>query len=298
MEPAALVEEGAEEYKGTFHSLGGNSMNIRILEKSEDVIKFILEDVDVAFANSLRRIIIAEVPTMAIDDVIIIENSSPLFDEIIAHRLGLIPLKTDLDTYVLPEKCECKGEGCANCQVALTLEVEATDGPMTVYSGHLKSQDPKIVPVSEKIPIVKLAKGQKLILEAYARLGQGKEHAKWQPVSVAAYKYLPIINLDYEKCDQCGACVEACPREILELKNGELVIGDVFNCNLCKSCEEACDLEAIKISYDDKIFIFTVEGTGALPPERILEEAAKILAEKAEQLIKEMEKSREIRRAL
>lgn len=280
-----------------FCSLGGDGMNIRILEKDENSIKFILEDVDVAFANSLRRIIIAEVPTMAIDDVIIIENSSPLFDEIIAHRLGLIPLKTDLDTYVLPEKCQCGGEGCANCQVALTLEVEATDGPMTVYSGHLKSQDPKIVPVSEKIPIVKLAKGQKLVLEAYARLGRGKEHAKWQPVSVAAYKYLPIINLDYEKCDQCGACVEACPREILELKNGELVIGDVFNCNLCKSCEEACDLEAIKISFDDRTFIFTIEGTGVLPPERILEEAVKILAEKADQLIEEMEKVKEVRGA-
>ena len=288
------MEEEAEESKHAFFTLGGTNMNIRILERREELIKFILEDADPAFANSLRRIMIAEVPTMAIDEVIVIENSSPLFDEIIAHRLGLIPLKTDLDTYVLPEKCECGGEGCANCQVALTLEVEATDGPMTIYSGHLKSQDPKIVPVSEKIPIVKLAKGQKLVLEAYARLGLGKEHAKWQPVSAAAYKYLPIINLDYEKCDQCGACVEACPREILTLKDGELVIGDIFNCNLCKSCEEACDLEAIKVSYDDKTFIFTIESTGALPPEKILEEAAKILAEKAEQLIKEMEKNREI----
>ncbi|MHA1861394.1 MAG: DNA-directed RNA polymerase subunit D, partial [Candidatus Ranarchaeia archaeon] len=73
-------------------------VELRILDKDEEQIRFILKDVDVAFANALRRTILTEVPALAIDEVVIVENSSALYDEILAHRLGLIPLKTDLDT--------------------------------------------------------------------------------------------------------------------------------------------------------------------------------------------------------
>src|SRR5512136_845511 len=116
--------------------------------------------------NALRRIGLAEVPAMAIDEVVMIENSSILQDEMIAHRLGLVPLKTDLDSYNLPEDCDCKSEfGCPQCRVTLTLNAESDEGTRPVYSGELVSENPAIVPVAEKIPIIKLAKGQKLKLE-------------------------------------------------------------------------------------------------------------------------------------
>jgi DNA-directed RNA polymerase subunit D len=123
---------------------------------------------------------------MAIDDVVILENSSVMFDELVSHRLGLIPLKTDLGRYNLPEDCDCKNAlGCSKCRVLLVLDAEATDRTRTVNSGDLISEDPESKPVSDSIPIVKLAPGQKIKLEAYARLGKGSEHAKWQPTAVS-----------------------------------------------------------------------------------------------------------------
>ncbi|MEM2133354.1 MAG: DNA-directed RNA polymerase subunit D [Candidatus Freyarchaeota archaeon] len=259
-------------------------MNIRILSKDTNNLRFLLENVDVAFANALRRIILAEVPTMAIEEVIIIENTSPLFDEILAHRLGLIPLKTDLENYVLPEECSCQGAGCTQCQLTFTLEREAEEEGVTVYSGDLKSQDPSVVPVSDKIPIVRLARGQRIVLEAYASLGQGKDHAKYQPVSTCAYKYKPIVQLEGDKCEACGECVTICPKGVLDLKNKSIVIKDVLNCSLCKSCEEKCEFDAIHVDADDSSFIFSIESTGALPPEKIVETAIEIFEKKVKQL--------------
>jgi DNA-directed RNA polymerase subunit D len=85
-------------------------VEIQILEKTDDFMRFIVRGVNVPFVNALRRIILTEVPTMAIDEIILLENSSILNDEILAHRIGLIPLKTDLDSYNLPEECECESE--------------------------------------------------------------------------------------------------------------------------------------------------------------------------------------------
>jgi DNA-directed RNA polymerase subunit D len=224
-----------------------------------------------------------EVPTMAIDEIVILENSSILHDEILAHRMGLIPLKTDLDSYNLPEECKCESElGCNLCRTNLTLEAEATDKTTIVYSGDLKSENPDITPVSSKIPIVKLAPEQRINLEAYARLGKGKSHAKWQPVSMCTYMYLPEIKVDSKRCDACGKCVEVCPEEVLVDMAEGIKTQEVINCTLCMDCADACpkDPAALEITWDNEAFIFKIESTGALPPERILSEALKILDNK------------------
>jgi DNA-directed RNA polymerase subunit D len=161
-------------------------VNVKVLEDNGISIKLELSDIDRSYANAIRRFCISEVPSMAIDDVVILENSSILYDEILASRLGLIPIKTDLNRYVLPEKCDCKSElGCNKCRVLFVLDATASDKVVTVFSGDLVSEDKETRPVSETIPVVKLAKGQSIKLEAYARLGRGKEHAKWQPCTVA-----------------------------------------------------------------------------------------------------------------
>ena len=77
------------------------------------------------YANALRRVCLNGVPVFAVDTVDIIENSSVLADEGLAHRLGLIPLKTDLSRFNEPSKCECQSEtGCSNCKVMLVLILE------------------------------------------------------------------------------------------------------------------------------------------------------------------------------
>lgn len=270
-------------------------VEIQILEKTDDFIRFIVSGVSVPFVNALRRIILTEVPVMAIDELVILENSSILNDEILAHRMGLIPLKTDLDTYCLPEKCKCESDfGCNLCRTNLTLEAESTDKIITVYSADLKSENPEIVPVSEKIPIAKLAPDQKIKFEAYARLGKGKKHAKWQPVSMCNYMHLPEIKIDSEHCDSCGKCVNVCPEEIL-IKSGEGIKTQKENqCTLCLDCADICPKEpsAIEISWDKTAFVFKIETTGALPVERIIIEAIKIFNKKVKDFSKQLKKGK------
>ncbi|MCL2642183.1 MAG: DNA-directed RNA polymerase subunit D [Candidatus Bathyarchaeota archaeon] len=258
-------------------------MKIEILEKNDNVLRVIVRDAEVSLMNALRRISLAHVPCMAIDEVVMIDNLSILQDEIIAHRLGLTPLKTDLDNYNIPEQCSCQNEfGCTQCRITLTLDAEANDGTRTVYSGELVSENPEIVPVSNKVPIVKLVKGQKLKLEAYARLGTGKTHAKWQPVCVSAYKYYPKIITPAASCDDCKKCVDICPKRVLERKDdGKVTVRDLYSCNLCMDCVDACPKKPslIKIEWEKNAFILNLESTGVLPPERVLQEATKILGQ-------------------
>ena len=255
-------------------------VKIEILEKNDINLRIIVRDADTALMNALRRLALAEVQCMAIEEVVMIENSSILQDEIIAHRLGLTPLRTDLDAYNTPEECECQSEfGCSKCRVTLTLDAEAKDGTRTVYSGEIVSENPEVLPVSDKIPIVKLAKNQKLKLEAYARLGKGKTHAKWQPVSMCAYKYYPKITTPTEKCEDCIKCAEICPKKVYAVKDGKVEVKDLLACILCMDCVEACPKKPapLAVEWEKNAFVMNIESTGALPPERVLKEATKLL---------------------
>jgi DNA-directed RNA polymerase subunit D len=242
-----------------------------------------LKEIDPSTANAIRRVILSEVPTLAIETVRITENSSSLYDEIIAHRLGLIPIKTDLKLFNFREECKCKGKGCPSCTLELTLDVDGKKEFQTVYSQSLKSKDPKLKPI-EGIPIVRLGKNQKISLEAEAVLGTGEEHAKWQS-AVAGYKYYPIIKIS-SKCNMCKECIDACPLNILKATKTKITVTDKKLCTLCNSCAEVCDEDAISVKGDDRRFIFKIESQGALPPKEIFKTACEILEEKARELLK------------
>ena len=266
-------------------------MEIKILEEKDNSLRFLLGGVSHAYANALRRAMLAEVPAMAIDDVIIIENTSVLYDEIIAHRLGLIPLKTNLDTFVLPEECDCKSElGCSKCRASFTLEVESVDEPVMVYSSALNG-DSDVVPVSGNIPIVKLGPAQKLKLELYAKLGRGLEHAKWQPVSACAYKYLPKVTLNADNLENPEQVIQICPADVyVPDPDRRIAVRDELACTLCMDCvERAIPIDSkktfpVKIEGDENSFIFNIESTGCMPPKRIVMEASKVLEKKAASL--------------
>lgn len=139
-----------------------------------------LKGIPLHYANALRRICLNGVPVFAIDTVDIIDNTSVLADEALAHRLALIPIKTDTTRFVEPSKCDCKSDtGCSNCRVMLVLDTEEAEATRLVLSNELTSEDEDVKPTSDKIPIVELAPAQKIKVEAYARLGRGLEHAKW-----------------------------------------------------------------------------------------------------------------------
>lgn len=266
-------------------------MEVKVVEEKENVLRFLLSGTNHTYANALRRAMIAEVPAMAVDDVIIVENTSVLYDEMIAHRLGLIPLKTDLDAYVLPEECDCKSElGCSKCRASFTLEAEAVGEPVMVYSSDLKPEG-EVTPVSGNIPIVKLGPAQRLRLELYARLGRGIEHAKWQPVSACAYKYLPKVSLNPDNLANPEEVIRICPTDVYAHDpENRIVVRDELACTLCMECvEKAVPVDGkkgfpVKIEGDDTAFLFYVESTGALAPRRIVSEAAKVLDKKASSL--------------
>ncbi|MBN2250711.1 MAG: DNA-directed RNA polymerase subunit D [Candidatus Altiarchaeota archaeon] len=168
-------------------------MKINVTEATKDKVRFNVSGIDVSLANALRRIIISEIPVMAIDKITFYENSSILNDEVLALRLGLTPLKTDLKTYNPVTECTCKGKGCAKCTAVVTMDVQ---GPGVVYSKEIKCKDPEIAPVHDNIPIAKLIEVQKIKFEATARLGTGKEHMKWQG-GIASYEIREDGSFDF-----------------------------------------------------------------------------------------------------
>jgi len=258
-------------------------MDITIKKKEDNQMVFVIEGVNVPFINAIRRICTVEVPTIAIETVEIIKNDAKIFDEALAHRMGLIPLTTDLESMVPASECDCE-DHCPRCSVSLLLKEK---GPKTVYSKDLKSQDPQVKPVFDTIPILKLKEGEEVELEAIAQLGIGLEHAKWQPTTSCAYKYYPKITIDKEKCEECAKCAEACPMGILEFdeKKNEVKILDIENCSTCKTCVNTCESGAITVEGEEGKFIFRIETDGSLSPEEILTRACDILSEKSDKII-------------
>ena len=263
-------------------------MKTTIVSLTEDTVRFLIEGVDTSFVNSLRRAMVAEVPTMTMEDIFYFDNSSLVPDEILANRIGFTPLKTDLDSYVLPEDCDCNAElGCPKCRAVLTMDVEATENSVTVYSGDLVPDDPNTAPVSDKIVLAKLANGQAIRFEAYAQLGQGKVHSKWSPVSMCVYQNVSMIPItDKAKAEEClGDCENAAVIEKDHLK-----IIDILKFESCKRCRELAPRDVIMENLKPDEFLLTVESTGALPPKRIVTEAVKILKQKLAALADKVDK--------
>ena len=151
-------------------------MSLEIINQNEQKVSVKIKGVQLQYANALRRICLNGVPVYAVDNIDILENSSVLADEAVAHRVGLIPLKTDLSA---------SKDGNENDKIMLTLDSGFSDETRTILSGDLKSQDGNVIPTSNDIPIVTLAPGQSIKFEAYARLGRGTEHARWNSANVA-----------------------------------------------------------------------------------------------------------------
>ncbi len=267
-------------------------MEIEIRELKEKEAELLLSDTNPPMANALRRVLIADIPKLAIEDVEFhlgtiggeeddkeYESAAPLFDEIIAHRLGMLPIPTDLELFDYKDECEeCGGDGCPNCTIIYSLNKK---GPCTVYSGDLiPVGENDLRPVDDLIPIVKLDENQALLLYATAELGTAKEHTKWQPTSGVAYKYYPEVDIDSDKCSSCEECIEVCPVDILEMEGDELVVTDVEKCKLCSACVEECEDDAIEVNGREDKFILTFETDGSLSTEQTLKKGLEVLQDK------------------
>ena len=168
-------------------------MSLEITNENNEEVSVKIKGVALQYANALRRICLNGVPIYAIESIDVLENSSVLADEGVAHRVGLIPLTTDLSA---------SKDGNENDKIMLTLDSGVSDETRTILSGELKSQDESVVPTSNNIPIVTLAPGQSLKFEAYARLGKGTEHARWNSANI-------VTLTDSEKEDEKILTVES-----------------------------------------------------------------------------------------
>ena len=259
-------------------------MEIEVKSQSDNEMVFIIRDAEVPFINAIRRCAMVNVPKIAIEDVNIIRNDSAMFNEVLAHRLGLTPLVSDLDALegmLLPED-----EGWEEYTNGIMFTLNEV-GPKVVYSKDLKSSDSKIKPVYDTIPLVKLKEDEVLNIEAVAKVGYGKEHAKWMPTTVCAYKQYPEITfnddveIDYD-------CAQACPRGILksDRRYKKIKILDIEDCAMCKSCVRASDNGYINVGFRPNDFIFRIETDGAMHLKEVLLKACDVLGEKADKFIK------------
>jgi DNA-directed RNA polymerase II subunit RPB3 len=312
---------------------------VEILDCQPHEIKFILSETDTSMANTIRRIMIAEVPTLAIDLVEYHHNSTVLNDEYIAHRLGLLPLRYQASDSIVGDDCtkqflnhrECDCyEHCRKCSVDLTLDVsyhvkdeDDVVTTMTVTSRDLQSLNEFVQPAhflshaeqdeaqDEGIAIVKIGPGQRLALKAIARVGIGKEHAKWSPVAVATYRFWPDIHINEEQMAtltmaQKQALVDCCSDKILELDEVTGEIRPVENTwDICTYTEDLAFTQAamkkrpedddfIRVTPSTDRFIFTVESTGCMDAYEIVMSALRVLKKRLNNLAHELENMRAI----
>lgn len=242
-------------------------MKLSLIEKNKKKTTFEVKDVSPAYINTLRRVFASEVPTMAISKVEFKNNTSALYDEIIAHRLGLLVLKTDLGSYNVPD-VGASPSPATHC----TFKLKVT-GPKTVYASDLKSSDSGIKPVYPETIIVKLLEGQELELLANAHLGFGKDHTKWSP-GLMTYYYKPVIKVN-NKASSFKDSKDKFPKGVFNAK-GEIDVKKIDSPQLIDACKEV-DENVVSITYSDPQteFVFTIEPWGQLSAEEIVEEGIK-----------------------
>lgn len=297
-------------------AMSESPLSIKVLEHTLTYIKFEIVGIDLSIANALRRVMISEVPTMAIDLVTINANTSVLHDEYLVHRLGLVPISSmHSDSFVYSRDCLCEGF-CDKCSVKLVLQVKGDRGRSTNVTAHdLKvvetgqgyeeSKSETVIPAvfydsygnpEPPIIITKLGENQELDLSAVVRKGIGKEHAKWSPVATVALKPYPTIRMNAGKMatlamEQKQQIVDSCPAKVYRLRpeSGQVDIEDLGACMQCMECVNKVNSfnkgeRMIVVGVETDKFVFTVESSGSLAPDEIMRRAISELRRKIQHL--------------
>jgi len=253
-------------------------LKINVLEKSDEKIVFTLEGTSVGFANALRRTMISGVPTMAVDWVDFQNNEGALFDEMMAHRIGLIPLKFDLSKFNFMDECECGGKGCPLCEIVLVINKK---GPSIIHSNDMKSTNKEVRPVYDNIPITEIGPDKSIKLEAFAHLGFGKNHAKNQAAVAVCSGYPEIVSSGIA----AKKIVDAFPKGVLKLTGTKISIEDPLKVDEFRDVLDQFKGKA-EVKVSDNKFVFSVESVCGLKVEDIVIEAAKRVGNKAEEFKK------------
>lgn len=297
------------------------NFRIDIVDMEENSMEFDMVGIDASIANAFRRILLAEVPTMAVEKVFIYNNTSIVQDEILAQRLGLVPIRADPRLFEYRDagnQGEDDEEGSEIDTIKLQLKVKCTKNPRAskdtadpreLYLNHMVySKDMKWVPIGNQadvfpdairpvhgdILLAQLRPGHELDIVMHCVKGIGQDHAKFSPVATASYRLLPEISLlepvEGEKAERLRACFS---RGVMELEDrGGKKFAKVVNSRLDTCSREVLrheDLKnLVKLARVRDHFIFTVESTGVLPPEVLVTEAIQVLMTKCSRFINEL----------
>ncbi|SDC45715.1 DNA-directed RNA polymerase subunit D [Natrinema hispanicum] len=238
--------------------------DVEFVEREDREARFLVRGVTPAFANGIRRAMVADVPTMAIDTVRFVENSSVMFDEQLALRLGLVPLTTPP-----------VGEFTEDDTVTLSIDVE---GPATAYSGDLVSSDELVQPADENVPIIELKDDQRLEAEADAVLDRGKDHAKHQGGVAVGYRHLQRVEVDGD-LPEFEEQERRIIRGVIE-DDGELVSTSEFDHDLSNRYPG----KQVRVEDVPNAFVFHVETDGSFTVEELVTRAAETIAARATEL--------------
>ena len=248
---------------------------VTFVERGERESLVLVRGITPAFANGIRRAMIADVPTFSIDTVRVIENTSVMFNEQIGLRLGLVPLTTDLDDFEVGD------------EVTLSLSV---DGPSTAYSSDLVSGDTLVNPADDNIPIIDLKDGQRLEVEADAVLDTGKEHAKHQGGVAVGYRHLQRVEVvsdtgefEDEEPDILRGVIEEGAAEHAtdpDAADGDLVPTSEFDNDLSQRYPG----KEVEVTDVGNAFVFHVETDGSFTTDELLVRAVETLRDRATEL--------------
>ncbi len=240
---------------------------MKLISKKENSIVF-QTSIEETLANAIRKYL-NQIQVPAIDEVEISKNDSPLYDETISHRIGLIPLKADK---ISNEKTPVK--------LKLNVKKEGM-----VYSGNFKGA---INVVYDKIPITSLNKDQELEITGIVKFGKGGEHAKFSP-GLMFYRNIFDIKIDKE-CPK--EVVGVCPQNILKFENGKVIAKDVLKCDICEACLDFCKKQkkdSIKITPTNELII-TLESFGQLETKEIFKNSIDVLRKDLNDISKKISK--------
>jgi len=250
--------------------------DVTFIDRADRHARFLVRDVTPAFANGIRRAMIADVPTLSIDTLRVIENSSVMFDEQIGLRLGLVPLTTKPDEFEHGD------------EVTLTLDVS---GPATAYSGDLQCEDPTVEPADTNIPIIDLKEDQRLQVEADAVLDTGKDHAKHQGGVAVGYRHLQYVEVlgergeyeDEESRILRGVIEERAPEHAAgDTTQGELVPTEAFDHDLTNRYPD----KKLAVHDVENAFVFDVETDGSFSVDDLVTQAVGTIESRANELEK------------
>jgi DNA-directed RNA polymerase subunit D len=236
---------------------------VEFVERAEREARFVVRPITPAFANGIRRAMIADIPTFSIDTVRFIENSSVMFDEQIGLRLGLVPLTTP------------PGEFEEGDEVTLSLDVQ---GPDTAYSGDIVSSEPMVEPADDNIPIIDLKENQRLEFEADAVLDKGRNHAKHQGGVAVGYRHLQRVDVVGDK-SEFETDEPQILRGVIE-EDGELVATETFDHDLSNRYPG----KELEVSDVPEAFVFHVETDGSFSVDELVEGAVASIEARATEL--------------